>query len=100
MVSSISCLTIVPESTVFGILPKNPMISRGGRFGGTADGIVPKNYFLIVLFQCFRLLIDNRVGMIFAGLGLQVARIQAIFGRYWLHRSLLVIKRHKENCGS
>jgi hypothetical protein len=47
IVSCIPRLTIVPESTVFGQSRKNPMISKAGHFGGTADGISPTKIFLM-----------------------------------------------------
>jgi hypothetical protein len=64
IVSCIPRLTIVPESTVFGAIPENLIISKAGHFGGMADGISPSIIFFMTLFQDFMWTIDNRVGMI------------------------------------
>jgi hypothetical protein len=63
IVSRIPCLTIVSESTVFQVSQKNPMISKAGRFGGTADGMLPSEVLLVTWFQGVMMSIDNRVGV-------------------------------------
>jgi hypothetical protein len=47
IISCVPRLTIVPESTVFGVSRKNPAISKAGHFGGTADGILQSKIFLM-----------------------------------------------------
>ena len=63
IISCIRRLTIVPESTVFGLIRKTPTISKSRHFDGRTDGILFVEIFLSMRFQRLMRLVENRVGV-------------------------------------